>query len=375
MPPATPVVTLSPDAVGWVRVAADVFANADGFGPSATNGGVTVVSGDVITEPLYLTGYRTTWSTHDGTSWKESAIWSALQSEYLDSLDVTTYGSGFLAFASKDGFGNDSPHTNVYSSADGDTWQQIASIDGVSGGDVAAAGDHLVLIASDANLERSLWTSSNGNDWVRDADRSAGRIAAIDTTLAGSTLGFFAIVPTDAGLNLWRSADGQAWTIATTFPGPPDFTGDAGGQIVAGERGLVLAASFETDSNPSDMSWGVKDMAWWSSDGTVWESVAQPPTDVTAMVAYDDGFIAGAYAPSGGCCSGTGIWDGLGRGLTWVSGDGKSWRLVRSAGWKNQWLHDLVIIGDTLVGLTTDPASESLTPGGLWLANLDTFRE
>ena len=73
--PPPPVATLSPDAVGWVRIDTDVFANVPGFESSATNDGVTVVSGGLITDPDSLTGYGTTWSTRDGSTWSESAFW------------------------------------------------------------------------------------------------------------------------------------------------------------------------------------------------------------------------------------------------------------------------------------------------------------
>ena len=372
--PPPPVATLSPDAVGWVRIDTDVFANDPGFESSATNNGVTVVSGGLITDPDSLTGYGTTWSTRDGSTWSESAFWSALESENLNRLNVTAYRSGFLAFASKDATRDRTPETRFYSSNDGEAWQPLSSIQGVAGTDIAVSGDHLVLRATDAKLERSLWTSSDGNNWTQFVDASTSPIAGFDTTLVGTSLAFLAIVPTDAGLDIWRSTDGEGWTKAATFAGPTYFTGEAGGQIAAGERGLVLTAWFEIDPNPNDMSWRVRDEAWWSSDGMNWEKVPEPPTDVTVVLAYGNGFVAGAYADAGGCCGGTGIWDGRGEGETWVSDDGKSWHLVQTTGWKNQAPTVLEINGGTLIALSIDPRDLYLTPpAGLWLANVDTF--
>ncbi len=372
--PPPPVATLSPDAVGWVRIDTDVFANVPGFESSATNDGVTVVSGGLITDPDSLTGYGTTWSTRDGSTWSESAFWSALESENPDLLSVTAYGSGFLAFGSKEAAGSRPAQTLIYSSADGDAWQPLSSIDGVAGTDVAVSGDHLMLAATGANIERSLWTSTDGNNWTQQLDGPVSRIADFDTTLVGTPLAFFAVVPTDTGLDLWRGTDGAAWTKAATFAGPANFTGEAGGEIVAGERGLVLTAWFETDSNPNDMSWRVKNEAWWSSDGTNWERAPEPPTDVTVALGYNDGFIAGAYRDADGCCDGTGIWDGRGTGETWVSDDGKSWHVLQTTGWKNQAPTVLEINGGTLIALSIDPRDLYLTPpAGLWLANVDTF--
>jgi len=171
---------------------------------------------------------------------------------------------------------------------------------------------------------------------------------------------------------MWRSTSGQSWTQAGVLPESPQSMHLTEAQMAHGVGGWVVTATYDNES-----TWG--DIAWWSPDGKDWMKLAVPPRDVLTIVAYDNGFIAGGYAPSDDQCPrhrkfcGTGVSDERGNGVTWVSADGKSWSLVPSPGWENDYLEALGVSGSNLIGLSTNWVDEPVPHGDLWLANLATF--
>ncbi|HEY5488822.1 MAG TPA: hypothetical protein VIK00_03205, partial [Candidatus Limnocylindrales bacterium] len=73
--PSGHVATLPPYEKGWIHADNDPFIDVDGFGPIVSNNGITVVSGDLMTERL-VSGYGTSWTSRDGISWKPSDFWA-----------------------------------------------------------------------------------------------------------------------------------------------------------------------------------------------------------------------------------------------------------------------------------------------------------
>ena len=137
--------TLAPDAVGWVRQSDPGFGSVDSFSSSATNGGVTVVTGGLELEPntKAVVSYRTTWRTADGYNWQPSTFWPELQDRHYEYLGVSAYESGFVVYAVYSDGATGTEWTDVYLSADGDHWQLVGHIDGYGVTAVVAIGGRL----------------------------------------------------------------------------------------------------------------------------------------------------------------------------------------------------------------------------------------
>lgn len=363
-PPPTPMVhaTLSPDAAGWVNEVDPGFGYVDQFYSSATNRGLTVVSGESTAGPDSHSFYWATWSTHDGVNWRQSDIWP-VQLTHFSWIELAGFGEGFAAFAQVDDLGGPNEETYVYLSPDGDQWTLTAILNGVQIRSAVRMGGSLVATGLDADFAGSIWLSADAVNWHRSNDP-----AAASATL-WSQLGAYGsrVVLLDPladqvreGADIWFSDDaGETWSQART-PAVSKGSGAAIGRLAAGPAGWVAAGWFGGDTGG--------DFSWWSRDGSEWQKATTTPQGVKTVVGYYGGFIAGGYHSTYG-----GANAGPGQGMTWISSDGLAWRQLASDGWQDQKPQVLAISGGTLLGLTIDPASDTVMPGGLWLANLDTF--
>ncbi len=241
-------------------------------------------------------------------------------------FDTAAYRDGFVAVGEDLRF--DGPvDAAIWQSPDGRTWERIPTTDNALADSqidaVAAFGDRIVAVgrarAGDADPGDGapiVWTSDDGRDWRRAPNGGLDGGAQLD--LAGGPGGFVAWAGQGSGSALYWSADGVAWTPASTGA---SFDGVSVRAI--GARGDGFVAVGSTLPPPSNVAGGpdrTKAAAWWSPDGRTWT----PST-------IDDGFglgtldvgAGGLIAFGGGGCGGC-----LGPAAMWQSADGQAWRHV-----------------------------------------------
>jgi hypothetical protein len=171
---------------------------------------------------------------------------------------------------------------------------------------------------------KALWTSPDGQTWTRvslPADFASARVYTVDAGSAGYiATGTLKDEVTPA---VWVSADGRSWRRAA-LPKPTSgvvvdgATAFAGGYVISGAHPYEIGCG-ESEYVPS---------LWWSADGNSWTpgtttgAVPSTSTFVTVDRISDHALMAIAQQ-----------WDATSQVSSqqvWVSGDGRTWNLVKS---------------------------------------------
>ncbi len=227
--------------------------------------------------------------------------------------DIVRSGSGYLAVGSTSGHTGDNATGLVWTSADGLTWDLVAT------GDMFANAELKAVVTGDGGFaavgtnwldarnpyggvatSAAAWVSADGQTWRRVASIAApegavmgdvayarGRYVAVGWELQGH------LVP-----RIWQSDDADHWVPATDFDLAPSFMGVISG-VAAGGPGFVAV--------------GWDPGIWTSSDGSTWTLGGAPsaPHPVAVAAGHDGLIVVGA---SGGET-----------GWTSTSADGKTW--------------------------------------------------
>jgi hypothetical protein len=225
------------------------------------------------------------WTSPDGRTWTLSST-AGLPLRPGDRVSVLTRtAAGFIAAGSNTPAGNAAGATPVvFLSANGISWQRLsaAQLDLVAGGgrvlDVkyAAAYGKQILIAGDVTTTRpasrpprtvtvqtsAAWLSRDGGrTWTlavppgTSAPAGHGaqaQISGVAVAAAGFILLRPAMVARQPAVDVYRSADGTAWTFEATLGTPPGFVaglvnGAPDGAVVTGQAGPALIAFTSAD--------------------------------------------------------------------------------------------------------------------------------
>jgi len=202
-------------------------------------------------------------------------------------IDVVSGANGYLAIGNA--IGGSADTGVVWSSADGQTWDLVASGSVFTGAElrgVTEADDGYVAVgvmSPQGSWVASAWRSADGRTWrpvssVSDPDQAKiddvayanGHYVAVGWSVAGN------LVP-----RIWVSGDGDHWTSAADFAAEPSFMGAMLG-VVAGGPGFVAV--------------GLEHGVWTSPDGNVWTPVDNPGHTTSSwrprdIVVGDDGRI------------------------------------------------------------------------------------
>jgi hypothetical protein len=181
-------------------------------------------------------------------------------------------------------------------------------------GSLTAAGPGLLFASGyvsrgEGLVDGAIWASRDGRAWTRLTDRKGFEDAAVGEITRGSDGTFLAVGSTCyyecAGVRMWQSADGAAWSaVAHDLPDSSFVTVIPGGPrwIAVGEMGLpdgTLAAWASPD-----------DKTWLQATG-----MGAQPGVIRGLVATADGFLAaGSVFP-----------DVRSEPAVWTSPDGAEW--------------------------------------------------
>ena len=260
--------------------------------------------------------------------------------------------------------------TEVWSSADGATWQRVAepaafdkSRSGFAAAGISDDGNGgLVVVGSIGSAAPMAWHSPDGRTWtqadvgaagsgelMRVAAR-AGAIVAFGDWMAPVSAGGAASGQTANQLGVWFSADGNTWDQVIL----PDSAGYTPSAVTAWKGGFAAVAQKSTGALVSSL--------WTSTDGRTWE---KRPSDLagfwaTAMAALGDRVVA----------VGSRLDSKLGMvPASWSSTDGRTWvESTASVRDRAVTFDDVAVVGGTLVAVgsshmvTLQPAGDVTTP-------------
>jgi hypothetical protein len=284
------------------------------------NGATIVAVGDRLLDDA-STGDAAMWiSADDGTSWKRAPARPGLTDASV--FRVTSSPAGYVAVGS-DGY------------------------PGPSTQDVGSRG-------------AAVWTSSDGQAWVREPSEVALG-GAFMTSVISVGQGFIAtgtIHGTPGGPTppppIWVSPDGRNWHRARSAPSlahADSFT------VSPGPGGYILTGSiFDPTVGTSQAG------AWWSSDGSSWARTSSSIGSVSAITLLDGQILAIGDRLEGP----SPVFDVR----VWVSADGRSWQALPSvASFKNASVNDADVNNGRLVivGGNADP-NAATELGYVWSA-------
>lgn len=312
----------SPDLIAWNRVPLD---------------SPTLEHGDII-DHLYAVGRyevmtgSATWVSTDEVTWRrvDNSVFQALSYGIFKApAAVIDGGQGLIVAANAFAAADSGPvaAANLWTSADGLTWNPIPDPNGVFDGagimGLARRGSSLVAVGlrygPGSSFRGAAWYSTDGSTWHAAPDHNMvfANSTVIDQVVAGDH-GLLALGHQGEKDVLWRSSDGSRWHLVTNAPGPGTGSQESGSSLAGSIAGVVGAGPGFVAVGQADNASAV----WTSVDGSHWRRVASDATfggEVTfggpsgldtadALVEAGDSLVAVAQfsRPPAPSCSGQG---------------------------------------------------------------------
>lgn len=223
------------------------------------------------------------WTSTDGISWSFAGDVGGV---CCLMNAIAAGGPGFVAVGADQstGFPQTPADGAVSLSSSGKRWRVIQgepAFKAVTFGSVVAGGPGLV--ASGFNGKPGVWTSTDGQSWEESAsDFGTGEIQAV----AAGGPGFVAVGRDGQSAMSWTSTDGVTWARASTTLGPGVMHSiiAIGGRVVAGGNAGGAAAVWSSDDG----------MHWIEDTGP-----AASAADINRMAAFGTALIAIGSGPTG----------------------------------------------------------------------------
>jgi hypothetical protein len=247
------------------------------------------------------------WASRDGTSWTRSGDVPS-SAGYAEMLNVASTGTSLVASGRDWSFGDAGwapTGSELWTSADGRTWESVGRFPGdeitalgVSGSRLVAVGVHLA-----PTDQAAFWSSGDGREW-RSGVIPGGPSSRGDTPARVDAVAASPDLLVAAGTNVWVSTDGQAWA-----EGPLP-----GGMVEAADVAVVGDAFFLTgvgDNEPGTQR------LWTSRDGRSWTRSAPIPVDETIFSGLVG--VNGLLLLLGSVCA------EVCQPAVWTSADGAAW--------------------------------------------------
>jgi len=247
------------------------------------------------------------------------------------------------------------PPRDVWSSADGRTWTRVAARAPWKHSDLPMTVVHdgrMWLMGGWFNgrlpghaAGHEVWSSTDGHDW-RQATAGAAwspRLAAGLVSfrgrmwLLGGTENYYFGDATSLKNDVWSSADGTTWTLATA---------DAGWSPRAYHQAVVLGDHIYVLGGGNYVpDYAAHHDVWRSADGVHWEQVTaaaawQPRLWFSSVVYRDRIWVLGGWSND----------PARNHGDVWHSADGRDWqRLESRVVWSPRHEHSAFVLGDRII--------------------------
>jgi hypothetical protein len=324
--PAAPDATASARPPATAGVVPPAFAGAIPLpGYPGQRGAVTVasmrVSGGVSLAVGAADGHAAIWRRAATGTWTlESAATLGAVAGRASLASVAHGQAGWIAVGTVSDSGATEPV--VLASADGVTWQPLASLRALAGqgteflGAAAGNGGYVVVgrQMTGGRIFAVLWYSTDLRNWNSDSNGGLdGRLVASTVNAVASTAdGFIAVGSHGAVEAIWISPDGRQWNLRTMNPPPGAHSATLSAVAASGDR--VVAAGYAVTAA------GDIPVVVVSVDGGVqWQQIVLNTQDglgvITALTAAPNGFTAAGLAGKHGSA----------HTVTWTSQDGLTW--------------------------------------------------
>ena len=200
----------------------------------------------------------------------------------------------------------------------------------------------------DGDAISDVWRSTDGEDWtlVTASTAFSARYGHRSAVFGGS---LWVVGGSDGGGEVWRSADGESWELAT---GTPGFAARRDHQLVAFGGNLWVLGGYVGSS--------ANDEIWRSADGVSWTQVTPTGQPFTARSGHQALFWErfGALVVGGNA--------GGVRNDVWASTDGEGWQLLTGdAGFPARSGHQVAALGGTL-WLVGGSSAAATSFGDVW---------
>ena len=263
--------------------------------------------------------------------------------------------AGWIAVGSTSAGGATEPV--VLASADGVTWQPVATLAAQAGAGTeflgAAAGSSgYVVVGRQMIGGRTfavLWYSADLRSWAADSnDGLDGRLAASTVNAVAATSGgFVAVGSHGADQSLWISSDGRHWSL--DYLSPPAGAASATLSSVAASGTQVVAGGYA-----ATRAGDIPVIVVSADGGAHWRQVVLPAPDglglVTALTVAPHGFTAAGVAGRGGAQ----------HAVTWTSPNGLTWSSPAQAAGSE--ITALALVGSTVAGTAEQGTTPTLVP-------------
>jgi hypothetical protein len=276
----------------------------------------------------------------DGISWNELA---SLPSAGATVTDVTESRGTILAVGLVQGSGLASDSAIAWTMSDGHVWHTLAlSPEDGSAANHVAAGPAGFLVSGTGPGGFAVWSSTDGMAWHSVAP--SGVPSDVDQpVLFGNTTGY--VIAQLAQPRVWHSTDGIRWTetyhapslsgLSSYFMGPivkaPDGSYRSFGSVYTG-TGIAVPGPVNR------VIWTSPDMTHWTMSGGV-----EDPGSIDGFASVPGGFVTAGTQP--GSAGSSGGLDPLGPLGVWTSSDGRSWKPLPGLSSLPE-SHVLAVVGD-----------------------------
>ena len=302
-------------------------------------------------------GRPTLLSSPDGTRWRISPIEAGGFAGQAVALFAVP--GGYVAIVREGSPGEPPEQLRAWLSRDGRSWTRGGVLPLLNDVDLQAAEGGAIVVCSYGEEEAEgticLRSIDGAASWslVTDPTGDLARAEALDRIVAAPP-GFLAAGSLDGQVRLWRSGDGDRWTLLPADERLSEVSWTAG--LVRGRTGFVLAAGVrERDRRHGDRTVGT---LWYSPDGLAWAQLPLPDIDASGgfdLVALGDAYAAVAIHA---------FFNDVRASAVLTSADGRHWRADPLPDLLAGWPPRLVALRDHLLALQpTDDGGQRLALG------------
>ena len=198
---------ISEDGAAWRHVAdSPELDGGQMIDVIATENGFVAVGGIIAADAAAV------WTSPDGEVWQRAGA-DAPDFEHASMWAVSEGGPGYVAVGWRR---NPEPDLAVWTSGDGDDWTLTPELPGAAGfqGRAIAGIDGELVIVGDlvGGGEAAVWRSADGTTWERVASDTFAEASMTDTVVSDGGLVAVGSHLDDAAV--WTSADGSSWRLA-----------------------------------------------------------------------------------------------------------------------------------------------------------------
>jgi hypothetical protein len=309
------------------------------------------------------------WSSADTTAWFEADLPFG-GDDFVELNGLVAGGPGFVIVGTEsiDADADGSPEESaaiVLTSPDGRHWERLTDSRFAHSGmnQIGRSRQGLVVFGSTLGQGASIWTSVDGDAWLKATNETGLEVARGVQLVAEHDGRLTAFVgrpggdPSELGpVDVWQTEGRADWQQVGSLPETSAIVHRA-----AFGGGRWLAVGFAPPDDPSNSP-----DAWSTTDGRTWTRTAAPVEAHGALAGWADGMIAASHTGSspGETCGGSEPYVGRSR----ISMSGGNWIVVPPT--EGAAATALLVVGDRILAIGLSTRSDRYVIPVRWLVPL-----